>query len=155
MKKISEKIEKLINYMLIILMSVLAISTILQVLSRFILKAPIIWTEEVTRTAFIWIALLGSTLATKYDKHLALDFLSNKVPESILYYIRLLVHAIMIIVSFIFIFGGWSFIQKNISRVSITTGMPMYYTYFSLPFAGVITLFFLIEKLPRLLSKRV
>jgi TRAP-type C4-dicarboxylate transport system permease small subunit len=45
----------------------------LQVLTRFVLHAPIIWSEEVARFLFFWVVLLGAAMSVKDRRHFVID----------------------------------------------------------------------------------
>lgn len=45
----------------------------LQVLTRFVLHAPFIWSEEVARFLFFWVVLLGSAMSVKRRRHFVID----------------------------------------------------------------------------------
>lgn len=153
MNKISNLLEKVTNIALILLMLLLTVSTTLQVITRFILKSPLMWTEESSRMSFIWIALLGSTLATKHREHLSLDFIVYKFPKTLRNIIRLVVHLMMMSTAMLFIVAGWEFVSKNITRISETIGISMIYLYIAAPISGILMLFYLIEQMPILFKE--
>jgi TRAP-type C4-dicarboxylate transport system permease small subunit len=45
----------------------------LQVLTRFVLHVPFIWSEEVARFLFFWVVLLGSAMSVRSRRHFVLD----------------------------------------------------------------------------------
>lgn len=45
----------------------------LQVLNRFILHVPIIWSEELARFLFFWVVLLGAAMSVKNRRHFVID----------------------------------------------------------------------------------
>jgi TRAP-type C4-dicarboxylate transport system permease small subunit len=45
----------------------------LQVLTRFVLHMPMIWSEEVARFLFFWVALLGAAMSVKKRRHFVID----------------------------------------------------------------------------------
>lgn len=153
MGKISDILEKVTKLLLIVFVTLLVVSTTLQVISRFILKEPIIWTGELTHISFIWMALLGASLATKYKDHLGIDIANQKLTGRVRKGLQILIHILMIVVAVIFIVGGWTFVEKNVGRISITTGLPMYYLYISAPISGILMLFYLTEQLPSIIKE--
>lgn len=152
MHRLSATIEYVTNVALVILISALTVSTASQVVTRFITRSPLVWTEEVSRMTFIWVALLGSTVAVKHKEHLALDILTGKVPLRVSAVIWVLVHMMMITVALIFIVGGWDFLGRNATRTSDTAGIPMTWLYIAGPLTGVLMLFYLIEQIPALIT---
>jgi TRAP-type C4-dicarboxylate transport system permease small subunit len=45
----------------------------LQVFTRFVLHAPIIWSEEAARFLFFWVVLLGAAMSVKDRRHFVID----------------------------------------------------------------------------------
>jgi len=45
----------------------------LQVLTRFVLHLPFIWSEEAARFLFFWVALLGAAMSVRTRRHFVLD----------------------------------------------------------------------------------
>jgi TRAP-type C4-dicarboxylate transport system permease small subunit len=45
----------------------------LQVFTRFVLHAPVIWSEEVARFLFLWVVLLGAAMSVKDRRHFVID----------------------------------------------------------------------------------
>lgn len=56
-----------------ILFGALTLVVSLQVLTRFVLHVPFIWSEEVARFLFFWTVLLGATLSVRNRRHFVLD----------------------------------------------------------------------------------
>ena len=154
MRKLSGLLEKASNCTLVLLMVLLTVATTAQVLSRFVFKAPMLWTEEVSRMTFIWIALLGSSLATKHKQHLGLDLLLDKLPSTFQLPVRILVHVMMIMVALVFVIAGGDFVEKNAGRISETTGISMLWLFIAAPISGALMLFYLIEQIPDFFKKK-
>lgn len=45
----------------------------LQVFTRFVLHAPVIWSEEAARFLFLWVVLLGAAMSVKDRRHFVID----------------------------------------------------------------------------------
>ena len=56
----------------------LLVAATLQVLSRYVLEAPLPWTEELARFLLVWVAFLGSASVARRKMHIAVEFFSNK-----------------------------------------------------------------------------
>jgi TRAP-type C4-dicarboxylate transport system permease small subunit len=56
-----------------VLFAGLTVVVALQVFTRFVLHAPVIWSEEVARFLFFWVVLLGSAMSVKSRRHFAID----------------------------------------------------------------------------------
>ena len=53
---------------------------LLQVIGRYILTNPYIWTEEVTRLLLIWLTFLGGAAVTRRGLHIAVDMFVRPLP---------------------------------------------------------------------------
>ena len=54
--------------------------TAAQVFFRFVLKAPLSWSDELGTFSFVWFALLGSAIAVRENAHIGVDALTRTLP---------------------------------------------------------------------------
>lgn len=54
---------------------------ILQVLSRYLLKISVPWTEELSRLFFIYVGFTGTAIATREKELIVVDVLLTRLPE--------------------------------------------------------------------------
>lgn len=59
----------------------ITIVTFAQVVSRYVLSDPILWSEEVARYLFVWITLVGAAAAVRTHGHFGLDLLRKPFPS--------------------------------------------------------------------------
>ncbi|MFV0269022.1 MAG: TRAP transporter small permease, partial [Draconibacterium sp.] len=74
-----QKIDKIIEIVLVALMSILVIDVLWQVFSRYVLSAPSSFTDELAGFLLIWVGLLGSAYVAGKNEHLAIDLLLQKM----------------------------------------------------------------------------
>lgn len=60
---------------IVLLVAAMSIMCLAQVFWRYALGSPLVWTEEASRYAFIWVSYLSGWLAWKYRRHIALDLI--------------------------------------------------------------------------------
>src|SRR5207245_2615824 len=65
------------------LVMVIVITVLVQVVMRYVFAKPNPWTEELSRFAFIWLSLVGSSLATKRGAHFLFEPTVNALPPPI------------------------------------------------------------------------
>lgn len=63
----------------VILLALLCATVAGQVFSRYVLKDPFVWAEEVARLLFLWTAFIGAALAFKRNRHFAIELLSQRL----------------------------------------------------------------------------
>lgn len=73
-------LNRAIDVLAIALFTILFGVVLLQVGFRYILDSPLVWSEELSRYLFIWISLLGWTLAARNKTHINVVLLLNLCP---------------------------------------------------------------------------
>jgi TRAP-type C4-dicarboxylate transport system permease small subunit len=56
--------------------------TLAQVGARYLLGAPLIWSEEAARYLFVWVSMIGAALAVRQGAHYALTALVEQLPPA-------------------------------------------------------------------------
>jgi TRAP-type C4-dicarboxylate transport system permease small subunit len=79
MLKIIKAINLGVSKLLIVLMAAIVLDVTWQVITRFILKNPSSFTEELAGFLLIWIGLLGASHALYTKSHLGIDILTYKL----------------------------------------------------------------------------
>ena len=79
MQKLTQIITKVLEIVLIILMTGIVIDVTWQIFTRFILRDPSSYTEELAGFLLIWIGLLGASYALYTKVHLGIDILTSKL----------------------------------------------------------------------------
>ena len=103
-----DSIDKILEWVLIFLMSVLVIDVLWQVVSRYILINPSSFTTEVAGYLLIWVGILGAAYVAGKNEHLAIDLLLQKSSHK--RRLRLLIS--------IFIFSNYNFRYYSTLTVS-------------------------------------
>lgn len=153
MKKIVDGYFRFLQWMLTGLMMVLVVPVFLQILSRYIDALPrYIWTEELARFAFIWIVMVGSSIAVREGTHFKIDLLPT-LPPRLEQWMGVLYIALMLIAASVFVIGGYAFLQFGASQSSELAGLPMVTIFVAWPIAGISWIIFLVEQLHTLLGQ--
>ena len=79
LKFLNERLEEIF---LVILMIAATLLVAAAVVTRFILKVPLPWSEEIARYMFLWLTWVGAAYATKERKHVRIDIVYEKLPEA-------------------------------------------------------------------------
>lgn len=147
MKKISEKLSKIINIILFLLITVLVGVTFLQVLGRFVFKIPIVWTEELARICFVWLTFIGAAIAVREGTHLNLDMLISQLSGKLAFILHMLILIVTLIVSVILTFAGSNYVIRNTGKTAVTMPIPSNVVYIAAPIAGIIIFWFTVEQI--------
>ena len=88
------------------LFTCLLLAATLQVLSRYVLEAPLPWTEELARFLLVWVSFLGAASVTRRKMHITVEFFSNKFPGKVAEGINVTLYVIMAIFLAILFYGA-------------------------------------------------
>ena len=66
-----------------ILFAVMAIITFANITSRYLLKYSLAFTEELVVSFFVWLTLLGASIAFRDGSHLGFSFLTDRLPPNL------------------------------------------------------------------------
>jgi len=123
---------------LIALVAVMTVVVFLQVLYRYVLTQPLHWSEELARYLFVWLSILGATLALQKQGHFGLDFFLRMLPEKAQRHMGFLIHLLMGAVVLVVLVQGITLVQKTILQESPAMGISMSWAYASLPVGGAL-----------------
>jgi TRAP-type C4-dicarboxylate transport system permease small subunit len=64
-----------------ILFAIMAIVAFVNVISRYLLKYSLAFTEELLISFFVWLTLLGAAVAFRQGSHLGFSFITDRLPK--------------------------------------------------------------------------
>ena len=145
MKKLTDIITRVLSITLIILMAIMVIDVTWQVFTRFILKDPSGFTEELAGFLLIWIGLLGASYAYNTKAHLGIDVLTTKLSGIKKQISEILVSVIVFLFAlFLLVIGGSRLVDITftLKQISPSMGIPMGYIYMVLPVTGILFMYY-------------
>jgi TRAP-type C4-dicarboxylate transport system permease small subunit len=96
------------------LMAVLVIVVVASVFFRYVLLAPLPWSEEVGRYLMIWVGFLAASIAIQQGMHVGIDFLVQWVPPGMALWMRRVSRAltagfllVVTVYGFLLVIGLW------------------------------------------------
>jgi len=148
--RIRESLVRLLEWTVILLMASLVLDVIWQVATRYLLKNPSSWTDELATLLIIWVALLGASVAFIRQGHLGVDFLTNKLRTR---HREMAAVTVQVLVVFfagqILIYGGIKLVSLTLltQQVSPALGIKMGHVYLALPISGFFIALFALENI--------
>ena len=115
------------------LLGALVITTSLQIFTRYVLNAPLTWTEELARMFFTWINFLGAALIVKRSSHISIDFAVNLLPAGLRRWVQVLAHLITLAVLLVLAVKGFQLLRITGASASPALGVPWVYVYLAFP----------------------
>lgn len=137
--KIKKTLDRTLESIVSVSMAVLVLDVAWQVFSRYVLRSPSSWTEELATFLMIWVGLLGSSVALNRGSHLGIDYLVLKLsPRGRLYTELFVFFSIAVFSLLVLVIGGIGLVVIIIrsGQVSPALGLKMGYVYLALPISG-------------------
>lgn len=138
-------IDKILSWIVIVLMAIITINVLWQVFSRFVLQNPSSFTEELARYMLIWIGILGAAYVAGQKLHLAIDLLSTKLMGKSKSVLEIFIQLCIFIFSFfVMVIGGLRlvYITLQLNQISAALQIPLGYVYLVLPISGILMMFY-------------
>jgi TRAP-type C4-dicarboxylate transport system permease small subunit len=152
--KIKKILDTSLETLIIVSVAVLTLDVLWQVFTRFVIKDPCTWSEELAVFMIIWVALLGSAVALGRGSHLGVDYFVSKLPEKLRIKCEVVVFLLIALFSLtVFVIGGTNLVISilKLGQVSPSLGVQVGYVYLAIPISGFfMTLYSLIGMSERL-----
>jgi len=120
-------------------LSVIAISvlmvvvTLAQVIFRYVIEAPLPWSEELARYCFVWIVFLGGAIGLSRGVHLGVDLFVNQLPKRLRTGLAVLTNAMIACFASAVIYASVPVINMNMLQRSPALGVQMSWIYIAIP----------------------
>jgi TRAP-type C4-dicarboxylate transport system permease small subunit len=150
MTNLREYVDRMLEWLLILLMALMVFNVIWQVLTRFVLQDPSSYTEEVARYLLIWLGLLGAGYCVGQRSHLAIDVVTSRFSEPLKSISTVFSHAVIFLFAVVvLVTGGYRLVEITLSfhQTSAALQIPLGYVYLALPFSGLLIAFYSIMSL--------
>jgi TRAP-type C4-dicarboxylate transport system permease small subunit len=144
----SDFLGKILEALIVILISVMTVLMFAQVLGRYVFKNGLYWAEELSRFSMVYLVYLGAAIASKNHDHISvtiLDELLQKKAGYTLYrtLIALINLAFLAIVSII----GLKSLAMVRAQTSPNMGIPMSIAYAAIPIGSILMMLYVILEL--------
>jgi len=138
-------VDKVLAVALMVLMAANVLNVLWQVFTRFILKNPSSFTEELARYLLIWVGLLGASYAAGKKMHLAIDVVLHVLSERPRKWIEMLIQVFILLFSLlVMVIGGIRLvaITLKLNQISAALRIKLGYVYLVLPLSGLLIMFY-------------
>lgn len=127
----------------------MAVVLFAQVVMRYFLRAPFVWSEELARYILVWTAIVGVSLAVRERRHISVDFLPIILGEKSYRLFAIIAHLGVLAFSLVMISASIPLIQRiaAIGQTSPALGIPMWIVYAAVPVGFALTLLRTIQAL--------
>ena len=137
-KSFSRNFEEYVGGFLFTLMFLVLL---LQIFFRQILNQPLVWSEQLSMTMFVYIALLGVSSCIKHSDHVGIDMLVGKFPPVINLLFEILKDVVILICIIFMMKIGYSLTMRKMPIELVALGISSAWVYAALPSLALLMLY--------------
>ena len=145
MRRLRDILVRGLEAALVAIFGLMVLDVLWQVVSRYVVGASSSFTEEFARFALIWLTLLGAAYLNARREHLAMDFLTRRLPPARrAARARRVEWGMLALALVVLVVGGGNlaYTQLRLGQVSAAIGVPLGVVYAVVPVAGLLIAFF-------------
>ena len=148
MEKLGIFIDKITLTIACVLLVIIAIIVNWGVFCRYVLFAPLPWSEQIPKYAMIWMGFLGASVGISRNRHIGFDILVSRLP-SMIRKVTILAGRILILffLAMMTIYGVNFAFAVGFSSKAPMLPIPMFYLFLAVPVGGV---FMILQTIVRL-----
>ena len=140
---IKNVLNKILEILGTVTLGIMTVLVVYQVITRYVFNAPSHFSEALSQYLFVWMIMFGSAYVYGSREHLTIDLLKDKFSPKL----NMIVEVIANVCLFAFIllvcvYGGWKYTASQVNRIDPSLHISMAILYTSVPFTGVITLYY-------------
>ena len=143
MEKIRSVLNKALNLLAGLSMTVMVILTTYQVIARYIFNSPSTWSEELVGYLFGWSTLFGATIVSGERGHMNIPIIIDRFNPTL----RKAFHIFAEVIAFLFsatilVFGGIQVSRLAMGQQTSSLGVAVGVFYWAMPLCGVVILLY-------------
>ncbi len=132
------RLGALLETIVAVTLGAMAALVIYQVAARYGLGRPPSWTEELARYLQVWLVLLAAPVCLERGLHLAVDYVTPRLPATPRRIVRTGVLLLILVFSTLLLVYGVRLLRVAAVQVSPALGISMVWPYLALPVSGAL-----------------
>jgi TRAP-type C4-dicarboxylate transport system permease small subunit len=138
--RLTATLDSCVSWVCIALLAGIFVTMVLQVVCRYVLGSPLVWSEELARYLYIWTCYLGAPIALRRGNHIAITLFVDRLPAKLARGIAVFWH----VVAFLFLvelaIQGAILTARSHALIAITIPIPWSLIYLAVPISAVLML---------------
>jgi TRAP-type transport system small permease protein len=146
-RRICDTADQLSRFIVGASIMAIVLITIVAVWYRYVLDAPLSWTEQVCRILFVWSVFAGAAVLYRQMMHIVIDMFVLMLPpraQGILFWIN---QALMLLVAVLMVVFGLEVAVGTLGQTFGALEISPAVFYFAAPYCGLLIILFWVEKL--------
>lgn len=143
MKQFRAVLNRLLSILAGVSFIAMVVLTCWQVFTRYILKNPSSWSEELVSYLFAWASLFGASLITSERGHMNIPILVEKASPTVRKYLAIFGELVAFAFSaIILLYGGIEISKLAMGQMTSSLGVAVGVFYIALPVCGVLNMLY-------------
>lgn len=148
--KVKFILDKILEVLGTITLGIMTVLVVYQVVTRYVFNAPSAFSEALSQYLFVWMIMFGSAYVYGSLEHLTIDILKDKFPPKMNMVVEIVTNVcLFVFILLVCVYGGWKYTSSQIARIDPSLHISMAILYASVPFTGVITLYYAVYNCAR------
>ena len=110
-----------------------------QVIARKFFE-PLVWSEELARYIFIWVAFIGWVIASRKQSHIRISLVTDRAGPRLKLALGVFSDLCVIVFALIFVVKGWKLVQNNLDIETVTLFFDFWLVYTIIPMSALATI---------------
>ena len=152
MKQIRSQLDKIIELLLVSILSAMVINVLWQIITRYFSASSSSFSDELARYLMIWLGLIGSAYVSGKKEHVSIDYFLKKLNHKKRVLLnRIIGFTILFFAFFVMIIGGGHlvFVTIKLEQLSPSLQIPLGFVYSVIPLSGLIIIFYQISNIKK------
>ena len=153
LKRLCEILYRISKVFITIALATIVILVFAQVISRYMFRFSIFWSQEVVTYLFIWMIFIGCSMGLRKGEIVFIDFFFKKLPKKTALYINILINSLLILFFIVGVLANNQNIKYSFSQLSPTLNISMGWIDLSFTVSAIIMTLYLILNICEILGK--
>lgn len=119
--------------------------TSMQVVSRFVMDLPFVWTEELTASLVIWMTFLGAAAVQRRDQQVRVELIETMIGPRATAWLYGIYDLFILASLACLVYGGWATLGELEHQRTPALQIPFRYLFLVVPFASAFMTFFVVR----------
>ncbi len=143
-------IDKVLEILGIATLGVMTVLVCYQVAARYVFSSPSAISEVLSQYLFVWMIMFGSAYIYGSREHLTIDILKDRFSPKMGMIVEIVTNLFLFtFIVLVCVWGGWLYTVKQAVQVDPSLHISKAILYASIPFTGVITLYYAVYNCAR------
>lgn len=140
-----DRLDKVLLVILAILSAAMILVILYQVVLRYCFSAANVWAEELARFMFVWVTMLGASVAIRRNVHLRVDLVVDFLKPRPRFILQIITYTMILLFLIYLCRLGVDLMGRTMINKSAGLRIPMAYPYAAIPLGGAFMILSCIE----------